>query len=509
MMHRSLTALAVLLLSAAQPLAGQTATRPELAPTQELSVTQHEAVIGGARVRYTATAGYLPLFEESGEHLANVYFTAYTRDDVPAGSDRPITFAFNGGPGAASLWLHLGLGPKRVRMAEPGADTRFDVDDPLPPPYELVENEHSWLDLTDLVFIDPVGTGYSRPAPGVARSRFHGYVEDIDYLSEFIRLYTTRFERWSSPKFLAGESYGTTRVAGMSDHLQQRHGMFLNGVILISASINFQTRIPHPGNDLPHLLHLPTFTATAWYHNRLDPELQQDLGRTLAEVEEFVLSDYSEALMRGDDLPPAERDRIVRALARYTGLSPEFVDQANLRITTDRFTKELRRDDRRTVGRLDSRFVGIDRDAAGEGTEYDPSYGGAIMGPFTATLNDYLRTELGFENDLSYEVRGSVRPWSYRIFEGRYVDSAEPLRRAMNENPYLQLFVANGYYDLATPYFATEYSLDQMYLDESLEDNVRVEYYRAGHMMYIHEPSLEKLKRDISSYYATATSAAS
>jgi carboxypeptidase C (cathepsin A) len=473
---------------------------PELSAHQELSVTRHQVMVAGKRLDYTASTGYLALHDEEGNHRANVYFTAYTKDGVTTKRERPVTFAFNGGPGAASIWLHMGgLGPKRVRMADPGAHTRFDPQDPQLPPFELVSNEHSWLDFTDLIFIDPVGTGYSRAAPGVRPNEFWGYTEDIEYLAEAIRQLTTRFERWGSPKFLAGESYGTTRVSGLSNHLQERHGMHLNGIVLISAVLNFQTIRFAVGNDLPYLLILPTYTATAWYHKRLPAELQQDLERTLVEAEEFALGEYAHAMLMGDKLPAAERARVVAKFARLTGLSPEFVERSNLRISTASFTKELRRSDRRTVGRLDSRFVGIDREAAAERGEYDPSYSGAIMGPFTSMFNDYVRRELKYENGFSYEVRGRVRPWS--MAEDGYRNVAEDLRQAMSINPYLRVFVGAGYYDLATPYFGMEYTVATMQLDEAQRGQVDFQYYPSGHMYYIHEPSLVKFTGDMKRFY--------
>lgn len=493
---------ALLLAAPARAQQKGAAPRPELAAEQELAVTRHQAMIGGKRIDYTTHTGYLALHDEGGSHRANIFFTAYIRDGVANRGERPITFAFNGGPGAASIWLHMGgLGPKRVRVADPGAMTRFDPNDPQLPPFELVSNEHSWLDFTDLVFIDPVGTGYSRAAPGVKPNEFWGYMEDIEYLAETIRQLTTRFERWGSPKFLAGESYGTTRVSGLSNHLQERHGMHLNGIILISAVLNFQTIRFAVGNDLPYLLIMPTFTATAWYHKRLPAELQQDLERTLAEAEEFVYGDYARALLMGDKMPADERARVVARYARLTGLSPEFVERSNLRISTAAFTKELRRADRRTVGRLDSRFVGIDRESAAERGEYDPSYSGAIMGPFTAMFNDYVRRELKYTNDLSYEVRGRVQPWE--MSQNGYRNVAEDLRQAMSINPYLRVFVGAGYYDLATPYFGMEYTVATMQLDPAQRGQVDFQYYPAGHMYYIHEPSLVKFKTDIMNFYRT------
>lgn len=501
--------LAALVSASAAPLAAQdpgSALRAERSPDQALSVTRHHVMVNGRRLDYTATTGYLVLSDEDGAHRANVFFTAYMRDGVDDPASRPITFAFNGGPGAASIWLHMGgLGPKRVRVADPGPHTRFDPADPQRPPFEIVANEHTWLEFTDLVFIDPVGTGYSRAAPGVKPEEFFGYAADIEYLGEVIRQLTTRFQRWGSPKFLAGESYGTTRVSGLSNHLQERHGMHLNGVILISAVLNFQTIRFAVGNDLPYMMILPTFTASAWYHRKLPADLQDDLERALAEAEEFALGDYARALLLGDKMPDDERERVIARYARLTGLSPDVVAASNLRISTARFTKELRRSERRTVGRLDSRFVGIDREAEGDRVEYDPSYSGAIMGPFTAMFNDYIRRELGYENSLSYEVRGRVRPWP--LAQDQYLNVAEELRQAMSINPYLHLFVGAGYYDLATPYFGMEYTLATMQLDKAQRGRVQMEYYPAGHMYYIHEPSLIKSKEDMKRFYQKALAA--
>jgi len=482
-------------------------TLPELSPEQELVTTRHQLSVGNRNIEYTANTGYISLHDEAGQHRANIFITAYFREDIDGPEGRPITFVFNGGPGAASIWLHMGgLGPKRVRMADPGPDSRFDPTDPQLPPFELVSNEYSWLDFTDLVFIDPVGTGYSRAAPGVDPTEFWGYTEDIEYLGELIRQLVTRFERWGSPKFLAGESYGTTRVSGLSNHLQERHGMHLNGIVLVSAVLNFQTISYSVGNDIGYPLILPTYTATAWYHNKLSPDLQEDLEQTLAIAEEFALGDYARALLLGDKMSEKEKRRVINRFAELTGISPEFVEAANLRLTTAAFTKELLRSERRTVGRLDSRFIGIDREAAGNRGEYDPSYSGAIMGPFTAVFNDYIRRELKYENGLSYEVRGRVQPWPMSPTSGwgGYRNVAEELRQALSINPYLQVFVGAGYYDLATPYFGMEYTVATMQLDESQRDRIVFEYYPSGHMYYIHGPSLVKTRDDMKDFYERA-----
>lgn len=472
------------------------------APKDVIVETKHVVTIGEQEIRYTVTCGTIVLKEEAekkGENQgesegekprASIFFVAYTRDDVVDRHRRPLTFSFNGGPGSSSVWLHLGLlGPRRVLLDDDGFA--------YPPPYRLVDNTYSLLDKTDLVFIDPVSTGFSRALPGEKPKQYHGFKKDIESVGDFIRLYTTRYQRWTSPKFLIGESYSTTRAAGLSGYLQERHGLFLNGIMLISSILNFQTADFHPGNDLPYILFLPSYTATAWFHQRLNDELQKDLAATLTEVEAFAMGDYANALMQGDDLKEEDRLLISRRLGRYTGLSEDFIDRSNLRIEIFRFTKELLRHAKRTVGRLDSRFKGIDRDSAGEHFEFDPSMNN-ITGPYTAALNDYVRGELKYESDLPYEILTErVFPWSYAEFENEYVNVAETLRKAVASNPYLKVYVANGYFDLATPYLATRYTFKHLDLDRSLLGNIRMGYFEAGHMMYIHIPSLVKLRADL------------
>ncbi|MCA9897361.1 MAG: hypothetical protein KC433_04180 [Anaerolineales bacterium] len=480
--------------------------KPE--PKDNLVETHHVVTINGRKVNYTVTTGTIVLKEETEKEgkaeghkpKAEIFFVAYTRDGIKEQKKRPVTFSFNGGPGSSSVWLHLGvLGPRRIVTDEEG--------NLMPPPYELVENEFSILDKTDLVFIDPVSTGYSRAVEGEKPRDFHGFKKDIEYVGDFIRLYCSRYGRWTSPKFLAGESYGTTRAAGLSGYLQERHGMYLNGIMLISVVLNFQTiRFP-VGNDLPYILYLPTMAATAWYHNKLDAKLQASLEETIAEVRDFALTEYTLALMQGAALPEKEKAKIEKKLARYLGVSLDYVKLSNLRVQYFRYCKELLRDQHRTVGRLDSRFLGIDRDAAGEHFEYDPSYA-VIQGPYTATFNDYVRQELKFESDLPYEIlTGKVWPWNYEPHMNEFANVAETLRKAMTINPFLKVYVANGYYDMATPFLATEYTFNHLDIDSTLLDNVTMHYYEAGHMMYAHLPSLIQMKRDMDSFLETAVPA--
>ena len=487
----------------AQPTVTEGKSAPPPPPVDVLSQTAHTIVINGETIAYTATAGRLVLKaedEKEGEKpKASIFFVAYTRDRGPDMDEathaaaRPITFSFNGGPGSSSVWLHLGLlGPRRVVLEEDGR--------PVPPPYRLVDNDYSLLDKTDLVFIDPVTTGFSRAVPGEADKQFHGFKADIESVGDFIRLYVSRNHRWASPRYLIGESYGTTRAAGLSGYLQERHGLYLNGIMLVSVVLNFMTLRFAPGNDLPYLLFLPTYAATAHYHGRLGQDVPGDLPALLAEVEGFAMNEYALALLRGDALPTEERAAIAARLARYTGLSADYIDRTNLRIDIHRFVKELLRDRRRTVGRLDSRYTGIDRDAAGEHHEFDPSYA-LIQGPYTGLLNDYVRRELRFESDLPYEILSDrVHPWSFDEHQNSYVNVGETLRQAMSMNPHLRVFVANGYYDLATPYLATRYTFDHLELDESLRGNVSMTHYEAGHMMYIHDPSLAQLRDDLAAF---------
>jgi len=461
----------------------------------QYAVTRHTAKIKGRKIAYTATAGRMPLQDEDGKQKASVFFVAYAKTGVNDFSQRPVTFCFNGGPGSSSVWLHLGMvGPKIVNINDDATRT--------PPPYKLVPNNLSLLDRTDLVLIDPVSTGYSRAAKGEDPKQFHGYDEDIRSVGRFIHRYVTRNRRWESPKFLLGESYGTTRAAGLAGHLQDRYKMYLNGLVMVSSVIDFQTIRFRPTNDLPYILFLPSYTATAWYHKRLPSELQrQDLPKLLKKVEQFAVEEYTPALMKGAALPEKKRKQIAEKLARYTGLTVDYVLQADLRIAGPRFTKQLLRDRGRTVGRLDSRFRGIDRDSAGEHYEYDPS-SAAINGPFGGTLNHYVRTELNYASDLPYEVlTGKVHPWNYKRFTNRYVSASQTLREAMTKNPHLKVFVANGYYDLATPYFASVYSYNHLGLDKNLRKNITMGYYRAGHMMYIHGPSLKQLRKDLDRFY--------
>jgi len=468
-------------------------------PVEKTSVTKHSIQVNGKTLAYTATAGTL-ILKKDDKPWASMFYVAYTRDDAGAAAKRPITFTFNGGPGSASVWLHMGaLGPMRVEMGPEG-------DQPKPP-YHLMDNDDTALEFTDLVFIDPVTTGFSRAAPGVKAADFHGFEGDLDSVSEFIRLYLTRYERWASPKFLAGESYGTLRAAALSDRLLENEGIYLNGITLISTVLNFETLSFGTGNDLPYALYLPSYTAAAWYHKKLPKDLQADLEKAVGESRKFAGGDYTVALMKGDKLTSAERATIAHELARLTGLPESYVVECNLRISEPRFTKELLRDQRKIVGRYDSRLEGEDRDAAGDRPEYDPSYA-SVQGVFTAMFNNYVRSDLKFDSDMPYQVlTDKVQPWSYEHFQNRYVNVADMLRQAMTQNPNLKVMIANGYYDLATPFFATEYTVAHVGLDPTLSGHVSLTYCEAGHMLYTKKSCLDNLHGAMADFYQKAVPA--
>ena len=504
MAPRRLTALIAIALCSLRPLPApaQDSARTTAAPAppaerERLATTTHTARIGGQEIRYTATAGTLLLEDSTGAPKADAFFVAYVRAGAGDPSTRPITFAYNGGPGSASIWLHMGaLGPRRVHMAENGFQPG--------PPYRLVDNDQSIIDVTDLVMIDPIMTGYSRPAPGEDKKQFHGVNEDLRWVGEFIRRYLTRFDRWRSPKLLLGESYGTFRSAGLAPVLQGR-GIELNGIVLVSSVLDFATIRSNEGNDLPFIMFLPTYTATAWYHRRLAPELQADFQAALDEARAFAIGEYATGLLKGTRLSLDERRVVAQGVARLTGLSTEFVERANLRVDPARFRKELLRDERLVTGRLDSRYTAMDADAAGERQEFDPS-NHALAGPYTAMFIDYLSRELDYQSDLVYYTSGPVRPWNYNEYANRYATQVDALRGAMARNPYLRVFIANGYYDMATPFFATEYTVAHLGWESSYADRVAMGYYEGGHMMYIIERELAAFKRDVAAFINEAAS---
>jgi carboxypeptidase C (cathepsin A) len=429
------------------------------------------------------------LKDEEGKKQASFFSISYVRDDVGDGRARPVIFSFNGGPGSSSVWLHLGaFGPRRVRLEHDGSA--------VPPPGRLTDNEHSLLDVADLVFIDPVSTGYSRSEDPKKAGEFHGFQEDIDSVAEFVRLYITREGRWGSPKFLAGESYGAIRGSGLAATLQDRYGMYLNGVVIVSGVWDFRTLIPHNSNDLPYMLFLPTMAAAAHYHGKV----KGDLKELVSEAEEFALGDYALALHRGAALTEAEEKKVANQMAKLLGIDAGYVSDAGLRVSPWAFRKELLRESDRTIGRFDARMIGFDAGKLGEGPDYDASYN-LIYGAYASGLKDYLRTELEFESDLPYEVlTGKVRPWNYDQFTNRYVSVADHVAGSLAKNKHLRYFLACGYYDLATPHLAIEYTLDHLEIPKHLRENFAFGYYAGGHMMYTNEKALAKLKKDLAKF---------
>ena len=466
-------------------------SQPEIKEETPIT-TAHQLTLADTTLSYTATTGKMPLKDGTDKIVAQIFYTAYTLDSEGDSAERPLIFIFNGGPGSASIWLHMGaLGPRRVDMGAEGFMP--------PPPFRLIDNTYTWLDLGDLVFIDPVGTGYSRASDPAENKKYWGLEADLEAVGEFIRLYLSRNGRWTSPLYLAGESYGTTRAAGLAGHLIDR-GIAFNGIVLLSTVMNFQTLRFTKANDLPYTLYLPSYCAAAHYHKQLDDDLQaRDLRGLLQEVADWSDTDYTMALAKGDRLGKAEREAVAAQLSRYTGLSLRFILGADLRINILSFCKELLREDKRAVGRLDSRFVGIMASAEGQTFDFDPSMH-AIVPPYTAVYNQYVREALGYRTDLNYEILSFEvhRNWQYE--GGIFPDTSEGLRAAFAKNPFMKVMVAQGYYDLATPFHAAYYSLAHMGLDASLRDNIIIEEYQAGHMMYLHEASLAKLKADVTAF---------
>ena len=458
-------------------------TEAALVPDEPV-VTSHTAQIEGQTVRYSVEVGWLPIREE-GRLTAKMSYIAYTRDGIEDLSVRPLLFSFNGGPGTASVWMHLGYtGPRRVVYDDDG----FAVM----PPGTLEDNPHSILDVADIVYIDPIATGYSRMVEGEELHKYHGTLTDIRSVGEFIRLYLVRKDRWLSPKFLIGESYGTTRASGLAEHLLRQHRIYLNGIVLVSMTdLNVEQ-----GTDVAYATALPQLTATAWYHGQLSDDLQaRPLRDVLDEGERFAMGEYLSALVQGDRIGANERDDVAHAVARLTGVTPDYVVATNLRIDARRFWKELLRDRRLTVGRLDSRYLGVDRDAAGEHPEYDPALAD-WNGAFSNAINQYLREELQYETDMAYNVWGDVRPW--KRDDG--VNVSDMLRQAMRDNPYLKVLIQGGYYDAATDYYGAVYTIAHIQPGGEFRDRFRFSWYESGHMMYLRKPDLRAANADLRNF---------
>ena len=447
--------------------------------------TTNTVTVAGERITYVVETGMLPILKEDGSPRASIFYIAYTRVGETNPAARPLTFSFNGGPGSASLWLHLGaLGPRRVKMNEDGTLP--------PPPFGLVDNDYSLLGASDLVFIDPVATGFSRAAKDEKAEQFFGDRGDLESVSEFIRLWTTRHDRWLSPKYIIGESYGVFRAAGIADRLRQTYGMYLNGLILVSGVLDFGTLENQPGNDRPYLLYLPAYTAIAHFHKKLPPDLQGDLEKALAESRKFANGEYASALAQGDALSADDHKKIAAELVRLTGLKPSVIEDNNLRIEASIFRKQLLHDEGFILGRYDARILGRDADAASPTPDFDPS-DAAVAGPFSAAMNSYVRSELKFEDDLPYELIASVRPWNFDD-NNSYPNAGDKLAMTMNQNPYMKVLILGGRCDLACPIDTVHYAVDHMALDASYRTNITYVQFDAGHMMYINLPDLKKLQ---------------
>lgn len=490
----SLARACALLLMVPFGLAGQD---PPEEPTRERYESEGTVVIAGETVAYDAVVSSIILRDTKGNPTGEVFFTAYFRRGASDPARRPITFAYNGGPGSSSYWLHMGvLGPRRVRITS--------NEHASPAPYEVVDNAFSILAQTDLVMIDPVGTGFSRPLGDTQGSAFWGVDEDAASLTQFIQRFLSQHGRWNSPKYLLGESYGTMRSAVLAATLQGAN-IDLNGIILVSAVLDLQTLIFSPGDDVPYLVNLPAYAATSWYLDAL-PDRPPDLATFLREVEAFALEDYATALLAGNGLDPATRIGVLDRLHAYTGLRRDFLDRADLRVTAPEFEKELLRSQGKVVGRLDSRFVGPAGDLLAQTPSYDPQ-SSAISGAFTAAWNTYLRERLGYDGEREYVPSGNVQPWNWDhgaasgFGQAGITNVGPDLAGALRRNPTLEVLLVNGLYDLATPYFAAVWTMDHLGLPADLRDNIQREDFEAGHMMYIHEPLLPQWRQAMDAFY--------
>ena len=457
-------------------------------------VTHHSVTVQGKTINYTATVAQMPLKDASGETEAHIFYMAYTLDGVTDTTKRPVTFCFNGGPGSASMWVHMGgMGPRSPKLEPNGSMP--------PPPYQMKDNQDTWLDQTDLVFIDPVGTGYSRAKSIEVARRMNGVQGDIQSVGEFMRMYITRNNRQLSPLLIAGESYGTFRAAGLAGYLIDR-GIAFNGIVLIGTTLNLET-IWSRSDDLVYQLLLPTQAADAYYHKKVAADLlRKDLKSFLKEVEGFAMSEYATALAKGDEITPAERKTVIDKLVRYTGLEARYLGETNLRFDVSHFSRELLRDKGLTIGRYDGRLTGPSGLNVGETSEFDPS-SSLITPPFTAVFANYLRTELGYKSDMFYYPSGGIQPWDYGVQNG-FGDTTAMLRNAMVKNPYMKVMVAAAYFDMATPYFAVTYTFNHMGLQPEMHKRISFDFYQSGHMLYIDSDSHAKLKHDFAEFMSSA-----
>lgn len=471
--------------------------KPETEPKPERSITHHSIHMGGALLNYTATAGTFILRDSKGEPWARIGYTAYLKDGADAAS-RPITFAFNGGPGSSSIWLHIGaLGPKRV--VTPNAEFA------PPAPYRMVDNEDSLLDISDLVMIDPVGTGFSSAVGKATNKDFWGADPDIESVSRFIAQFTSDAGRWNSPKYLLGESYGTTRGAAIADYTQSNLGLSFNGVVLVSVAMDLESIFMFPGNERPYPFFLPTFTAVAAYHRALPAE-PDDLNALLIEARAFATGPYQAALLKGDRLSDAELDALAQKMHAFTGLSVDYLKAARLRVNPNAFRQELLRAKGLTVGRIDARYTGPNQNPQAEGAPWDP-HGSAVGAAFTAAFMDYLHKDLKFGDGKDYRVSGRDigQSWDFKHKVGSatqaMVNTTPDLTHALLTNPHLRVLVLNGLTDLATPFLATEFTMDHLNLPPAYRAHVEMKYFDSGHMMYLHEPELKQMKKELAGFF--------
>jgi len=492
-----------LLFSVTPALYAQPLPLPDSVAKPEKFVTKHSIKIDGKLINYTATAGTIVIKNEKEESVAVIGYTAYTKDAETDITKRPVTFAYNGGPGSSSMWLHLGvIGPRRIVVNDPGLNG--------PPPYKLEDNNYSILDVSDIVLIDPVGTGFSHATGKSKNTDFWGVDQDIKSVSQLIKQYIMDNERWNSPKYLLGESYGTFRSAGVADYLSQNMGIAVNGVVLVSSVLDIRSLAFLPGDDLSYIVNLPTYAATSWFHNKLANK-PADLYVFLKEVRNFAGGEYAAALIKGDQLPAAEKEQVLNKLAGYTGLSKDYLDKANLRVLQPQFSKELLRNDRTDIGRLDARYKGISQDLLGEYAFSDPA-DNAISPAFISTFMNYYTTELKVNKEKIYNTAAYAFPdfkwdWKHQRGNGLFGDAATPntgpdLANAMSLNPQLKILVLNGLFDLATPFYGTEYTFDHLGLDKKLKNNITMKYYEAGHMMYISNTAAAAFKKDVAAFIA-------